>query len=465
VSWCYHTTPGFEPSLGHGHAFVRFGRHQLMLTRVDGQPCVKVQLFTDGKGGDASEVLGRLRLLLPEALRHFGNLRCTILLPVRGYDCFVDFAELKGLMSTGLQASPSKFLMGSEVGGYLNAWLEPSIENTRPHAFISYRWNDCDSPIANALYDRLSTFDINGVPMVVFLDKERLRDGERFDLAFMGAMSRSFLVVPLVSWEALQRMTTLTEASACDNVLLEWSLAVELEKRNGLSVLPVLSGPVELQADGTRTMQNLFAARPPKLRADGRGTVFDADGQPVPDARAVFERVPKVVVKAVGERMDEFFARNGQPKCAEYLTAHAVVQKMSLFLGVPMWELSASHGGDGGAPLARYAKFGSMEVLAEKVRAAAAARFEHEGGAAAAQQRPRSAARRDEALASGGAAAAAAASGTPTFLDKVKLIKEALELAATGPKDVVAEANEQMGLEAQGALPKQVDALVSALGL
>ena len=294
VSWCYHTTPGFEPSLDHAHAFVRFGRHQLMLTRAEGRPCVRVQLFTDGKGGEASEVLGRLRLMLPDALRHFGKLKCMVLLPLRGYDCLVDFAELKGLMSTGLQASPGRFLSGSEVGGLLNAWLEPSIENTRPHAFISYRWNDCDSPIAHALYDRLSTFDINGTPMVVFLDKERLREGERFDLAFMGAMYRSFLVVPLVSWEALQRMTTLTEASACDNVLLEWSLAVELEKRNGLSVLPVLSGPLEPQLDGSTRMQNLFAARPPKLRDDGRGDALDAVGLPVPDARSVFDRVPKV---------------------------------------------------------------------------------------------------------------------------------------------------------------------------
>ena len=51
------------------------------------------------------------------------------------------------------------------------------------------------------------------------------------------------------------------------------------------------------------------------------------------------------------------------------------------------------------------------------------------------------------------------------FVDKVRLIKETLGIRAEFPKEVLAEANEQMGLVSEGPLPRQADALISALGL
>ncbi len=65
----------------------------------------------------------------------------------------------------------------------------------------------------------------------------------------------------------------------------------------------------------------------------------------------------------------------------------------------------------------------------------------------------------------GGSAAVATTSAAPTFLDKIKLIKEALCIDAMAPKDALAEANEQMGLATAGPLPQQAQALVDALGL
>ena len=53
---------------------------------------------------------------------------------------------------------------------------------------------------------------------------------------------------------------------------------------------------------------------------------------------------------------------------------------------------------------------------------------------------------------------------TMPFVEKVKLIKENLGLEGA-PKDVLAEANEQMGLTTEGPLPKQAEALIAALGL
>ena len=63
----------------------------------------------------------------------------------------------------------------------------------------------------------------------------------------------------------------------------------------------------------------------------------------------------------------------------------------------------------------------------------------------------------------------ASASGAPTptlkFVDKLQKIKDYFVIGAIAPKDIVAEANEQMGLEPTGALPAQVDAIMEAVGL
>ena len=51
------------------------------------------------------------------------------------------------------------------------------------------------------------------------------------------------------------------------------------------------------------------------------------------------------------------------------------------------------------------------------------------------------------------------------LLDNVKKIKDALEIDVSAPKQVLAEANEQMGFPTEGPLPNQADKLMEALGL
>ena len=77
-----------------------------------------------------------------------------------------------------------------------------------------------------------------------------LKDGGRFDMQFMKGMLGSSVVTPLLSWDALKRMTVLTPSSPCDNVLLEWTLALELHGCLGIKVMPLLVGPMIEAADG-----------------------------------------------------------------------------------------------------------------------------------------------------------------------------------------------------------------------
>jgi hypothetical protein len=142
---------GFEPSLGKGHAFVRFGRHQLLLTRTEGQPLVKAQLFVNCESGGALKVLDRLRLLLPHALRHFPNLRCSLLLPLRD-GCHVHHDHL-ALFAAGKKPVflDNKELTRAEITVLLQPWLEVWLDSDRPHVFISYLWGLLDCATADSL--------------------------------------------------------------------------------------------------------------------------------------------------------------------------------------------------------------------------------------------------------------------------------------------------------------------------
>eukprot|EP01052_Picozoa_sp_SAG31_P027783 SAG31_NODE_2629_length_5350_cov_2.286612_5_plen_713_part_01 len=115
------------------------------------------------------------------------------------------------------------------------------------HAFISYRVAH-DAEAARELYNRLSTLEIEetGQRLRVFLDQVCLEDGQRWDIGFASALS-AVVFVPLVSVRCLQGMATLTpEQDRCDNVLLEWCVALELHQRGCIkAILPMLIGEPE----------------------------------------------------------------------------------------------------------------------------------------------------------------------------------------------------------------------------
>ena len=182
----------------------------------------------------------------------------------------------------------------------LQPWTEPQKDDVQIHAMISYRWGKTDSAMADALFDVLSARELHSQALYIFQDHRRLKTGDNFKHSFLRAMTRSMVVLPLVSWDALKRMTTLTADSECDNVLLEWTLAAELAERTGLNIQPVFIGSLSVGSDGRQKMLNLFEERPPLLSDNGRTSVLDdSTGHPKPDQRSVFDRVPHVVVASV----------------------------------------------------------------------------------------------------------------------------------------------------------------------
>ena len=119
--------------------------------------------------------------------------------------------------------------------------------------FFSYRQGNFDSALTKACFCQLSSLSktpvacrlIKGQTLSIFLDEFRLEKGLHFQDQFATALLKSEVVVPVISANALKRFLVLGENSEIDNVLLEWTLTVELIEQ-GLKkyCLPIFFGKV-----------------------------------------------------------------------------------------------------------------------------------------------------------------------------------------------------------------------------
>jgi serine/threonine protein kinase len=125
--------------------------------------------------------------------------------------------------------------------------------------FISYRVAS-DSHLAQHFYECLQRLELR-----VWLDKFCLEPGQPWEEGFCRGLVSSSCFVCLISKDAINNnnsancnFPTLTPASACDNVLLEWRLALELRARNMIEgIFPVFVGPAD-KADSGFSYQDYF---------------------------------------------------------------------------------------------------------------------------------------------------------------------------------------------------------------
>ena len=124
--------------------------------------------------------------------------------------------------------------------------------------FISYRVAS-DRQLARRVCDLLTdmTLDDTGQKLRVYLDQTRLEDGQRWDSGFMEGLANSWVFVPIVSVGSVGPMCQLGGGGGegggedwTDNVLLEWTAALELHQRGRVkAVLPLLVGDSDFFAD------------------------------------------------------------------------------------------------------------------------------------------------------------------------------------------------------------------------
>ena len=148
VGWSYHTARGFTPALGCGFAHVKFGRHELLLSRSDGAPYITVAILN--AGGDLSPsawspAIDRLRLLVLGISSRFVNLRCTCLLPLSSVDeAEKRHVERGALLAADIDGSQVYYvgnqqpLTTRELASRLSAYLPPLKPPDHYGAFLSY---------------------------------------------------------------------------------------------------------------------------------------------------------------------------------------------------------------------------------------------------------------------------------------------------------------------------------------
>ena len=111
-------------------------------------------------------------------------------------------------------------------------------EDAEYHVFLSYRVGP-DSRHVELLHDALVARGLK-----VWWDKKCLLDGVNWEAGFCAGLVKSKCFVPLLSRNAIKaRFEALTGDSMCDNVLLEYRLAIELADRGLLErTYPVMIG-------------------------------------------------------------------------------------------------------------------------------------------------------------------------------------------------------------------------------
>ena len=147
-----------------------------------------------------------------------------------------------------LQAAFQRHRLGRDKQGdrkLLGDWIAKIEDEVTQHyhVFISYRVKT-EHQLAKALFDKLSDMTLveSGQKLRVYLDSERLEDGERWDSGFMDALCESWIVVPILSSGSLGPMADLAGNENCDNCLLEWVAALELFARSQVkAVMPIIA--------------------------------------------------------------------------------------------------------------------------------------------------------------------------------------------------------------------------------
>jgi len=124
-----------------------------------------------------------------------------------------------------------------ELKARYSKWWELHDTSLPCDVFLSYRWGEHDQKFVKLIYDALLDCDYG----YVFLDDRVIEVGNTLQDTFSKALITAKVFVPFCSHDALARMKT-HNPEEVDNVLLEWILALECQKKGSLNILPIPYG-------------------------------------------------------------------------------------------------------------------------------------------------------------------------------------------------------------------------------
>ena len=358
--------------------------------------------------------------------------------------------------------------------------LPRSLRQKPSRAFISYR-QAADPDLAERIVDKLGA---NFPHVQTWWDKKDLPKGEDFIANFSKALLDSNIYVPIISKASLKDFAGLDEESTVDNVFLEMRLAVELKERGDImSIFPILVGEVLMRFKLTHAIHNsdrhVVRLLNPQLSMVGETQNYESFYKPEHNGKPPCK---DVAVRLVEDKVREILARNFKDSTKMEASGEVAGVLKDIL----------THNGhclkpDDRIPARDFIQQACVCIKDEfdRIDRSAEESFSEatEGMKASCNSKPSTDSVSSSLVASvslGGAvpqpppaspsllpevATAPAIKPEMPFLDKVKLIQESLGIPTGPPKGVLAEANEQMGLTTEGALPKQADALLTALGL
>eukprot|EP01042_Synura_sphagnicola_P036298 gene36298-biopygen1040 len=194
----------------------------------------------------------------------------------------------RNLVSLLLMKSPRSRLDADHVLShpFLTGVIGSRLPGTEPmwDVFLSYRV-DSDSSHVEDLYHALT-----GKGLKVWWDKKCLLPGQNWEEGFCSGLVSSRCLVCLLSRDAIKcpmrdwhNIEKLVEGSRCDNVLLEWRLALDLKERGMIEgIFPVMIGDKGI--DGTYS------------------NYFTSACNPSP---------PDIIVKSIENKLHEHLGREG----------------------------------------------------------------------------------------------------------------------------------------------------------
>jgi GTPase SAR1 family protein len=169
---------------------------------------------------------------------------------------FIKLSFLEQCMSERVTCSLPCTISLTQLKDDYNVWLfryKHSLPLSGYDIFLSYRWNDQDSPFVKCLFDEFSYYNLSSErysPVSVFLDNRRLLDGEDFRDNIVSSLLQSTVIVPIITVEALKRLIHHNPVQI-DNLLLEWILAIHLSNVaqpsvSAIKVVPLVFGSYSL---------------------------------------------------------------------------------------------------------------------------------------------------------------------------------------------------------------------------
>jgi hypothetical protein len=349
VSECQTTYNYFGSRYGGSRTSACFGRHVFVVQELVGMNMIQLLVMVQNPRKLVSEISRLVQSVIDEMIPSLGFIVAVFDDGSSGPNFqradvetahFVSLNRAIKCISSGdivhVNSGSNTRLSCADARVLLQRWIPPAGLLDCYDVFLSYRWTGSfDEDLTLGLFNNLSEDVVgsSGREIGVFLDKRRLQDGRNFQDDFADALVKTSLPVVILSTAALQRMVKLQADSAIDNLLLEWTLIVELLHSKTITYcLPIIIGTYNPSAPSCASVIEDFFKVVVKA-ADG--SVFYSGIDSLPDVS-----VTSIILKV--RRMLQQHQLPESP-CLSSHTVRSVVKHLSLHQAVFASKLFDDH--------------------------------------------------------------------------------------------------------------------------